>query len=63
MIREKWRPKSSNRLIVFFSLASFLFVVPLRLWHILSMTIERDHHRRFGSSVDVLGLFGPLILP
>jgi len=55
--------QSADRLVVLLSLASFLFVVPLRLRHVLSMTVQRDHHRGLGSRVDVLGSFGALVLP
>ena len=54
--------QGADRLIVLLSFASFLLVIPLRLRHVLSMTIERYHHRRLSTCVDMLGLFGPLIV-
>ena len=54
--------ESSNRLVVLFALGSFLFIVSLRLRHILSMTIQSDHHRCLCPGVDVLGGLGALIL-
>src|SRR6266511_4283424 len=54
--------QSTDCLIVLLSLASFLFVISLRLRHILSMPIQSGHHGRLSTRVDMLGLFGAVIV-